>query len=151
MSDHAIETAPDGFPGADALAIPSDSLTTETEASDILTAACDGAMVVAMKKRVHRFYNSKAFQEYVLKHPEAIGLSPGGAAQRLGVSRQRVYQLMDTGDLEHWLVYDLSEGPCGDWPKTAASYVFISEADVLRLLDMPRVPGRHRPPVHKAA
>lgn len=103
------------------------------------------------KRRVHRFYNSKSFDEYVRTHPEfEVGLSPGGVAARLGVSRQRVYQLIDSGDLETWLVYDLAEGPCGDWPKTFASFVFISEADVNKLLSMPRRSGP-RPKVSEAA
>jgi hypothetical protein len=107
---------------------------------------------VDSNKRVHRFWSSKAFDEYVRTHPEfEFGLSPGGAASRLGVSRQRVYQLMASGDLEHWLVYDLAEGPCPDFPKTAASFVFISEADVEKLSSMDRRWGRNRPKVHEAA
>jgi len=43
----------------------------------------------------------KWFRKLVDSHPEGL-LSPGGAAQYLGVSRQRVHQLINAGKLAYF-------------------------------------------------
>jgi hypothetical protein len=37
-------------------------------------------------------------------------VSPGGAASRLGISRQRVFQLIDAGQLDCWRVRESGSG-----------------------------------------
>jgi excisionase family DNA binding protein len=49
-------------------------------------------------------YSQSQFYKAVLKSPEMFGPSPGGAAGLLGVSRQRVHQLIDTGKLRAYRV-----------------------------------------------
>jgi hypothetical protein len=95
-----------------------------------------------MKSRVMKFNSSDEFRAYVDSgHSEAIGYSPGGAASRLGVSRQRVYEMVKQGHLRAWFVYDCEVGPCLDVPGNKASFVYISGDDVDDYLKAPKSKG----------
>jgi hypothetical protein len=95
-----------------------------------------------MKARVMKFQSCDEFQAYVQAgHIEAIGISPGGAAWRLGVTRQRVYEMINQGHLRAWFVYDCEVGACCDVPGNKASYVYISADDVDAYLQAPKSKG----------
>jgi|WetSurMetagenome_2_1015567.scaffolds.fasta_scaffold650089_1 hypothetical protein len=101
-----------------------------------------------MKARVMKFNSSDEFRAYVESgHSEAIGYSPGGAAARLGVSRQRVYEMIEQGHLRAWFVYDCEVGPCLDVPGNKASFVYISADDVNAYLQAPKSRGGRPPKV----
>jgi hypothetical protein len=83
-----------------------------------------------------------AFHLYAIGHPEAVDTySPGGAAALLGLTRQRVYQLIQDGRLRAWFVFDAHAGECQDVPGNQASYVFVSAEDVQAYGATPRRPG----------
>lgn len=87
----------------------------------------------------------RAFSDFADSHPEAMDtVSPGGAAARLGVGRQRIYDLVKQGRLRAWMVYDCETGGCFDVPGNRASYVFVSYPDVESYSATPRRAGRPR-------
>lgn len=89
-----------------------------------------------------KFKSSREFHVYCDEHPEAIDtISPGGAAACLGVSRQRVYDLIEQGVLRAWFIYEPGLH-CNDVRGNRASYVFVFDNDVQRYKISPRKPGR---------
>lgn len=83
-----------------------------------------------------------AFHLYAIGHPEAVDTySPGGAAGRLGVTRDRVYQLIQDGRLRAWFVFDEQAGEAHDVSGNRASYVYVSAEDVHAYAATPRRPG----------
>lgn len=74
--------------------------------------------------KVHIYKGRERFHAYLdaVRSYEGATVSPGGAAAILGVTRQRIHQLMKAGRLESWLFYD---GERGNRP----SYCEISVAD----------------------
>lgn len=97
------------------------------------------------EQNVWKFGSQEEFHKYVDEHPEAMrSVSPGGAAARLGVSRQAVYDLIKRGKLRAWFVYDAEIGSCYDVPGNTASYVYISHDDIeQRIAESPKA-GRPR-------
>jgi hypothetical protein len=92
---------------------------------------------------VKKFGSMREFNAYWDDHPEvADTVSPGGAAARLGVGRQRVYDLIAAGKLRAWLVYDCEVGGCYDVPGNRASYVFVYHPDIEAYAASSRKPGR---------
>lgn len=92
--------------------------------------------------RTKSFRSVGEFHLYAIGHPEALeSVSPGGAAGRLGVGRERVYQLIADGRLRAWFIFDQAEGECRDVPATRASYVYVSWSDVEAYASSPRRPG----------
>lgn len=82
------------------------------------------------KSRAIRFGSMAEFVGHAQLHPAAKrAMSPGGASHLLGVSRQRVYEMVDQGHLRAWFVYEYGHS-CFDVPGNRATYVFISEDDV---------------------
>ena len=65
------------------------------------------------------------------EYHELMGSSPGGAAMSLGVSRQRIHQLIDAGKLD---VICLS-----DKPKAKPTSYLVTDASVSRLLSTRRM------------
>jgi hypothetical protein len=99
----------------------------------------------AKRQTTWRFETPEEFRAYVQDHPEALGISPGGAAGRLGVTRQAIYDLIKRGKLRAWFVYDCEAGSCYDVPGNRASYVYVSQEDVAAHGAKPRdVGGRPR-------
>lgn len=95
------------------------------------------------RQTVWKFGSVEAFHKFADSHPEARNsVSPGGAASRLGVGRQRVYNLIGEGRLRAWMVYDCEVGGCFDVPGNRASYVYVSAADVEAYGASPRKVGR---------
>jgi hypothetical protein len=101
----------------------------------------EARVMKAEKQTTWRFDSVDEFGAYVRDHPEALGISPGGAAARLGVGRQRVYDLIKAGKLRAWFVYDCQAGSCYDVPGNKASFVFVSAEDVERYGVTPRSKG----------
>lgn len=84
------------------------------------------------------FNSISEFSEYIKLHPETLAsLSPGGAAGRLGITRQAVHKLINRGKLKTWIVYDeearkfegLGKQPC---------IILISKEDIEKWLDHSR-------------
>lgn len=91
---------------------------------------------------VMKFSSCDEYFKYVETHPETYKtVSPGGAASRLGITRQGVYQLIKRGKLRAWLVYDEEAGGCYDVPGNRASFVYISTEDIERYMSEPRDKG----------
>lgn len=100
-------------------------------------------MGIIGKQTVWKFGSVEAFHQYADSHPEARNsVSPGGAAVRLGVGRQRVYDLIEAGRLRAWMVYDCEVCGCYDVPGNRASYVYVSASDVEAYRVSPRKVGR---------
>jgi hypothetical protein len=92
--------------------------------------------------RTKRFSSVNEFHLYAIAHPEALNsYSPGGAAARLGVGRERVYQLIGDGRFRAWFIFDQGEGEAHDVPGNRASYVYVSAEDVHAYGANPRRPG----------
>ena len=92
--------------------------------------------------RTKRFRSVGEFHVYAIGHPEVLdSVSPGGAAARLGVGRERVYQLIGDGRLRAWFIFDQGEGEAHDVPGNRASYVYVSWEDVEAYGASPRRPG----------
>lgn len=70
----------------------------------------------------------KAWEELAEKKEmdEVLGMSPGGVAGRLGVSRQRVHKMIDEGRLDAVKVKDRSMG---------YAVVYVTEASVRREIE----------------
>lgn len=93
------------------------------------------------KARITKFYDVEEFRKYLLAHPEAIGLSPGGASNLLGVSRQRLHQMIAQGFFRAWYLY---EKPFDGLLKRAVC-IYISKEDLLAYLETyNKVGGRPR-------
>jgi hypothetical protein len=93
-------------------------------------------------ENVVKFGSNQEFLEYVERHPEVMkSVSPGGAASRLGITRQGVYNLIKRGKLRAWFVYDEEVGGAYDVPGNSASYVFVSMEDIDRRLSEPKDKG----------
>lgn len=92
--------------------------------------------------RTKSFSSMGAFHLYAISHQEAVDTySPGGAAARLGVTRERVYQLVHEGRLRAWFVFDEQAGEAQDVPGNRASYVYVSAEDVVAYGATPRKRG----------
>lgn len=95
-----------------------------------------------MKARVMKFNSPDEFRAYVESgHSEAIGYSPGGAAARLGVSRQRIYEMIEQGHLRAWFVYDCEIGSGCNAQGNQASIVLVSSEDVYAYRQAPKSKG----------
>lgn len=92
---------------------------------------------------IKRFTDVSDFLDYCQDHPEARdSVSPGGAANRLGVSRQRVYSLIRSGRLRAWLIFSKGAGPSRDTSLfNRASYIYVSSTDVDSYKNAPRSKG----------
>jgi len=102
-------------------------------------------MGIMGEQTVWKFGSMSEFVAYWQMHPEVGSIvSPGGAATRLDVGRQRVYDLIASGKLRTWMVYDCEVGGCYDVPGNRASYVYVSSSDVEAYRVSPRKVGRPR-------
>jgi hypothetical protein len=91
---------------------------------------------------VKKFGSMREFEAYWQDHPEVTdSVSPGGAASRLGVSRQRVYDMIKQGHLRAWMIYDCEVGGCYDVPGNRASFIFVSSPDIEAYLSVPKSKG----------
>lgn len=76
--------------------------------------------------KVTIFRGRENFQAYLdaVRQVEAGTVSPGGAGMILGVSRQGIDKLIETGHLRAWLFYE-------GWPKPRCTYKEISVRDLI--------------------
>jgi hypothetical protein len=97
-----------------------------------------------MAQNISRFDSFEKFFDYLMENPDVAkaevskALSPAAAAVRLGVSRQRVNQLILGGKLAAWYVYDVF-GQCVD--ESYATIVLVSAADVDKYIASPKSKG----------
>ena len=66
---------------------------------------------------------------------DLMGFSPSGAADELGITRQRVHQLVNEGKLDQIVVIDKNGNICA---------TFITKNSVSAYKDIERKPGRKR-------
>lgn len=87
-----------------------------------------------------RFNGIREFIEYANAHPDAMdAVSSARAASILGVGRQRVYDLIKSGKLRAWFIYD----PASDYETSdLASVVWVSSKDIDSYRVSPRKRGR---------
>ena len=83
------------------------------------------------KARIKKFYDEDEFREYLLANPEAIGVSPGGAANLLGVTRQRLHQMIAQGLFRAWYLYEKEY----DRVLKRATCIYISKEDLQAYLE----------------
>ena len=99
------------------------------------------------KMRV-KFGSLREFHDFANNHPECWdSVSPSTAAGELGVTRDRIYQLIDEGKVRGWFVYEKGN-EYHDVPRNRASYIYVSWPDLLAYKAAPRGKGG-RPKKHK--
>ena len=84
----------------------------------------------AWREALDAAYGKRAFHEY-------IGPSPGGAAGELGISRQRIHQLVDSGKLD---MIKLSHAPDGEITAYMITDASIDRLRSTRAMEQPPLP-----------
>jgi hypothetical protein len=80
-----------------------------------------------------RFNSHAEFLEYLRDHPEVLdSVSPGGAANRLGVTRQAIHNMMKRGKVRAWIVYDKDISRANGYWITRPSTILIPNEDIER-------------------
>lgn len=89
-------------------------------------------------RMIYEFPSHAAYHAALRSDPSLLGLSPGGAAARLGISRQGVHLAIKRGTLDVVLVH---EGPdeidVGCQPKPYVCH-YVTSSSIKRYLESPR-------------